>query len=211
MRWVYEWFSPVVWAAYVIYWQIAAAGAKANARIESVGSRVFRTVLLLVGVLLMCWPWIPVAWLYRRFLPMTAEMFWVGAAVTVAGLLFCVWARVTLGRNWSRSVTIKQGHELITAGPYALVRHPIYTGLLTGFAGTAIALGGAARGGGVRADFRIAVVQAAAGRAVDAHGVWGGVCGLFAAYKGADSVGAVSGMCSAAVLSRPNASLLALL
>jgi protein-S-isoprenylcysteine O-methyltransferase Ste14 len=141
MRWVYEWFFPVVWAAYVIYWQIAAAGAKANARIESVGSRVFRTVLLLVGVLLMCWPWIPVAWLYRRFLPMTAEMFWVGAAVTVAGLLFCVWARVTLGRNWSRSVTIKQGHELITAGPYALVRHPIYTGLLTGFAGTAIALG----------------------------------------------------------------------
>jgi protein-S-isoprenylcysteine O-methyltransferase Ste14 len=141
MRWVYEWFFPAVWAAYVIYWQIAAAGAKANARIESVGSRVFRTVLLLVGVLLMCWPWIPVTWLYRRFLPMTAEMFWVGAAVTVAGLLFCVWARVTLGRNWSRSVTIKQGHELITAGPYALVRHPIYTGLLTGFAGTAIALG----------------------------------------------------------------------
>jgi len=141
MRYVYEWLFPAVWVAYLLYWQIAARGAKANERIESVGSRIFRTALLLAGVVLMSVAWIPGAWLYRRLLPMTVEMFWLGAAVTVAGLLFCVWARVTLGRNWSRSVTIKQGHELITRGPYGLVRHPIYTGLLTGFAGTAIALG----------------------------------------------------------------------
>ena len=141
MRWVYEWSFPVFWAAYLTYWQIAAAGAKANQRIESVGSRIFRTVLLLGGVLLMCWPRIPVARLNWRLLPMTAGTFWIGAAVTVGGLLFSVWARVTLGANWSRSVTIKQGHELIRAGPYRLVRHPIYTGLLTGFLGTAIALG----------------------------------------------------------------------
>ena len=56
------------------------------------------------------------------------------------GLGFTVWARLYLGSNWSRSVTIKQGHELITGGPYGLVRHPIYTGLLTGFLGTAIAI-----------------------------------------------------------------------
>src|SRR5450755_3974668 len=66
--------------------------------------------------------------------------FWIGAAVTIAGLLFAVWAREHLGRNWSRSVTIKQGHELITTGPYAVVRHPIYTGILAGLLGTAIAL-----------------------------------------------------------------------
>ena len=58
----------------------------------------------------------------------------------VAGLLFAVWAREHLGRNWSSSVTIKQGHELITTGPYAVVRHPIYTGILAGLLGTAIAL-----------------------------------------------------------------------
>ena len=45
-----------------------------------------------------------------------------------------------LGSNWSSSVTIKRGHELITGGPYSLVRHPIYTGLLTGFLGAAIAI-----------------------------------------------------------------------
>ena len=58
----------------------------------------------------------------------------------VVGLLFAVWARVYLGGNWSSEVTIKQDHELITTGPYALVRHPIYTGILGGMLGTAIAL-----------------------------------------------------------------------
>ena len=51
-----------------------------------------------------------------------------------------MWARHCLGRNWSRSVTIKEDHELIVSGPYTLVRHPIYTGLLTGSLGTAIAM-----------------------------------------------------------------------
>ena len=68
-----------------------------------------------------------------------AWQFWAGALVTAAGLGFTVWARIHLGRNWSGSVTLKQGHELVLTGPYALVRHPIYTGLLVAFAGTALA------------------------------------------------------------------------
>jgi protein-S-isoprenylcysteine O-methyltransferase Ste14 len=50
-------------------------------------------------------------------------------------------ARVYLGRNWSGRATIKEGHELVRNGPYALVRHPIYTGLLIAAIGTAIAFG----------------------------------------------------------------------
>jgi len=83
---------------------------------------------------------IPLPWLYVQLWPSGYWPFWLGAALTVAGLLFAVWAREHLGRNWSRSVTIKQGHELITTGPYAVVRHPIYTGSLTGFLGMAIAI-----------------------------------------------------------------------
>jgi protein-S-isoprenylcysteine O-methyltransferase Ste14 len=65
----------------------------------------------------------------------------VADCVVVAGGAFTVWARITLGRNWSAEVTFKQDHELIESGPYALARHPIYTGLIVMALGTAIDYG----------------------------------------------------------------------
>ena len=73
-----------------------------------------------------------------RLVPRTDSVEWACAALCVAGLVFCCWARVTIGRNWSGIVTLKEDHELIVRGPYALVRHPIYTGLLVMFAATAL-------------------------------------------------------------------------
>jgi protein-S-isoprenylcysteine O-methyltransferase Ste14 len=52
-----------------------------------------------------------------------------------------VWARRHLATNWSADVTLKENHELITSGPYGWARHQIYTGLLLGFIGTALAVG----------------------------------------------------------------------
>ena len=65
----------------------------------------------------------------------------VGALLTVAGVAFAIWARRHIGKNWSAQVTIRKEHELIRSGPYARIRHPIYTGLLFAVAGTAIAIG----------------------------------------------------------------------
>lgn len=62
-------------------------------------------------------------------------------APVVAGLGVAVWARLRLGRNWSGVPALKEGHSLVRAGPYALVRHPIYTGLLLALAGTTLAVG----------------------------------------------------------------------
>ena len=61
--------------------------------------------------------------------------------IVLAGAAFTVWARITLGRNWSAEVTFRQDHELIESGPYALARHPIYTGLIVMALGTAINFG----------------------------------------------------------------------
>ena len=140
MLWFYEWFFPVLWAAFLIYWQVKAVDTKTTQSIEPAASRIVRALTFVIAVVLLSTKRIPLSWLYGQLWPQGLWPFWVGAAVFVGGLLFAVWARVHLGRNWSRSVTIKQGHELIKSGPYAVVRHPIYTGILTGFLGTAIAL-----------------------------------------------------------------------
>ena len=140
MLWFYEAFFPVLWIAFLVYWQIKATNTKATQRLESAASRILRVFIFLIAIVLLSTTRIPLPWLYRQLWPQGLGPFWMGAAVTIAGLLFAVWAREHLGRNWSRSVTIKQGHELITTGPYAVARHPIYTGILTGFLGMAIAI-----------------------------------------------------------------------
>jgi protein-S-isoprenylcysteine O-methyltransferase Ste14 len=140
MLWFYESFFPVVWIVFLLYWQIKAADTKATQRLEPAASRIFRALIFVIAISLLSIPRIPLRWLYVQLWPSGYWPFWLGAAVTVAGLLFAVWAREHLGRNWSRSVTIKEGHELITTGPYAVVRHPIYTGILAGFLGMAIAI-----------------------------------------------------------------------
>jgi protein-S-isoprenylcysteine O-methyltransferase Ste14 len=140
MLWFFESFFPVVWIAFIVYWQIKAADTKTTQRLEPAASRIMRALTLLIVIVLLSTTRIPLPWLYRQLWPPGIWPFVVGAAITVVGLLFAIWARQYLGRNWSHAVTIKQGHELITTGPYALARHPIYTGILTGFLGTAIAL-----------------------------------------------------------------------
>ncbi|MGH9756572.1 MAG: methyltransferase family protein, partial [Candidatus Acidiferrales bacterium] len=79
--------------------------------------------------------------LNRRFLPQRMWIASFGAVVTVAGIGIAVWARRRLGKNWSAEVTIREGHALILSGPYAYIRHPIYSGMLLGILGTAIAVG----------------------------------------------------------------------
>ncbi len=130
-----------MWLVWLVYWLLSARGAKRTARSESRLSRLSHVgPLVLVGVLLSS-PIGVVPVLDERFLPHVEWIYGVAAAVTAAGLLFTVWARSWLGANWSATVTVKQGHDLITGGPYALVRHPIYTGALLAIAGSALAVG----------------------------------------------------------------------
>jgi len=65
----------------------------------------------------------------------------VGLAITVIGLGFAVWARLHIGRNWDALVALKENHQLVRTGPYAIVRHPIYSGFISATLGTAIAQG----------------------------------------------------------------------
>jgi protein-S-isoprenylcysteine O-methyltransferase Ste14 len=66
---------------------------------------------------------------------------WAMVAIVTAGFLFAWWARIYLGRLWSGSITRKEGHRVVDTGPYAIVRHPIYTGLIVAGFATAAATG----------------------------------------------------------------------
>jgi protein-S-isoprenylcysteine O-methyltransferase Ste14 len=139
MNSIYSYLLPAMWLAWSAYWLAMSLRAKAVARKEPVASRLLHIAPLAVAAWLVAAPQTGIDALDAVVVQRREWMYWTGAALTAAGLLFCVAARVTIGGNWSGIVTIKQGHELVSNGPYALVRHPIYTGLLLAFAGTALA------------------------------------------------------------------------
>jgi len=141
MQYIYQYLFYAMWISYIIYWWSMSRNIKVSVRTESLLSRLTRSVSIILAVVLLCLPKLPILVLYLRFLPQSNLCFWSGAIITAGGLCFSVWARCYLGKNWSQAVTIKKDHKLITNGPYALARHPIYTGFLFGFVGTSIALG----------------------------------------------------------------------
>jgi protein-S-isoprenylcysteine O-methyltransferase Ste14 len=132
------WYIDAAWVVWVLVWLALSLRVKKTVRREDVLSRTLHLgPLLLAGLLLFD----------REFalgmlaVPVATRAAWMapaGAAIVTAGLVCAAWARLAIGANWSGTVTVKQEHVLIDTGPYALARHPIYTGLLTALAGTAI-------------------------------------------------------------------------
>ena len=141
MNYIYNYLFLVTWISYFVYWRLMAKDVKSSVRTESTLSRLIRAISIILAFLLLWIPKFPISLLTIRFLPDSYLVFWIGFIVTTGGLYFSVWARKCLGKNWSQAVTIKDDHQLIKDGPYAIVRHPIYTGLLLGFIGTSIAVG----------------------------------------------------------------------
>jgi protein-S-isoprenylcysteine O-methyltransferase Ste14 len=126
-----------MWVAFVAFWIFEATRAKRAARGSALPSLVRALVLIAIFLLIR----ISFGMHLLRGLPGPIHpspiVAITGAAVCALGIGVAMWARVYLGRNWGMPMSLREGHELVTTGPYALVRHPIYTGILLALVGTA--------------------------------------------------------------------------
>ena len=129
----------VIWSGWLVSWLLAARWTAKTVARQSISSRLAQSGLLWGGAALLFLRPTGSGFLTRSPYPLAAWVGWSGVALTVLGLGFTGWARVHLGRFWSGAVTLKAEHALVRSGPYALTRHPIYTGLLLAMTGTALA------------------------------------------------------------------------
>jgi protein-S-isoprenylcysteine O-methyltransferase Ste14 len=118
-----------LWGAWVVSWMLAALWSDRAEKRASLGSQALYRLLMAAGAVLF---FIPAHGYYGvlRLWHVTWTEAWAAVALTAGGFLFTWWARVHLGRLWSGNITKKADHRVVDTGPYALVRHPIYTGLL---------------------------------------------------------------------------------
>jgi protein-S-isoprenylcysteine O-methyltransferase Ste14 len=130
-----------VWAVFGLYWIAVARGGKATQTGEMPLYRLLRLAILVITFTLLFWERTAIGFLARRFMPQLPAIAYAGFLATLAGLTTAVWARIHLGQYWSDKVVLKVDHQLIRTGPYAYMRHPIYSGVLLGVAGTALVLG----------------------------------------------------------------------
>ncbi len=130
-----------IWAAFGIYWLTAGLKGKAAQTQESPRYRLLRLGILAITFALLFWGRAAFGFLGRRFVFESRIVSYAAFSLALAGLAVAVWARVHLGQYWSDKVVLKVDHQLIRSGPYAYMRHPIYSGVLLGVAGTALLLG----------------------------------------------------------------------
>jgi protein-S-isoprenylcysteine O-methyltransferase Ste14 len=127
----------LLWVVFILYWILSSKKVKQTKYIKktSLGGIIPRMILVLIIVLLFTTPFFS-----NHFIESNIYNQMFGLVICAFGIAFAIWARITLGENWSANpVELKKEHKLIITGPYKLVRHPIYSGVILGLLGTTIA------------------------------------------------------------------------
>jgi protein-S-isoprenylcysteine O-methyltransferase Ste14 len=127
------------WMCLDFRWVLAPRGAQPAVGVSL--SRLGALVLAIIPHALYCLPLTGVPILGQRLIPRLPALEMVGVVMCVGGVGLAVWARRIIAKNWSGTITIPSQHTLVQKGPYAIVRHPIYLGLLLSQAGMILALG----------------------------------------------------------------------
>jgi protein-S-isoprenylcysteine O-methyltransferase Ste14 len=139
---LYRWIIAGLWLLFIAYWAVAAVGAKRNAGKHRWGIQIALRIALvsLVFALLQSRSLRELLGEIQRRAGHSAVLGWSGVALCLLGFGLAMNARRHLGRNWGMPMSRKQDAQLVTSGPYAFIRHPIYTGLLLATLGSAMGI-----------------------------------------------------------------------
>lgn len=131
----------IPWYVFGAYWLVSWLRVNPVKAREKSRDRWLTIGVVVVAFNLLFANWLRIGPLRLRFVAEEAWITWIGIVLTWLGVAIAVWARYCIGVYWSARVTLKEGHQLIRTGPYAFVRHPIYTGMLLGAIGATLVVG----------------------------------------------------------------------
>jgi protein-S-isoprenylcysteine O-methyltransferase Ste14 len=130
-----------LWIAWLASWGVAAFWSNRTEKGGAIAPEIAFRILFWASATLLLAPFPDHYYAQVQFWRLDAALKWILVALTASGLLFVWWARIHLGRLWSDWLTKKAGHHVVDTGPYRLVRHPIYSGLIFAAFATAIEKG----------------------------------------------------------------------
>ena len=139
---IVHWIIAALWLVFLGYWAIAAIGVKRNVKAGSWWKHAaFRVAIAALIVVAVSIPAVRRALrLAHPHLGHDPLLGAIGALLVALGVGLAIFARIYIGRNWGTPMSQKQDPELVTGGPYAFVRHPIYSGIILATLGTTIGL-----------------------------------------------------------------------
>lgn len=128
----------ICWIVFSIYWAIRGIRRRRSKRKAALIFTVLNNGLLYVGFILVLLGRSVPSSLSLLFLPQAIPIHITGTVFVIVGIGFAIWSRQLLRNNWNRDVVIMEDQQFIHSGPYAIVRHPIYTGILLALFGTTL-------------------------------------------------------------------------
>jgi protein-S-isoprenylcysteine O-methyltransferase Ste14 len=139
-REVFHLLVEVPWIVFVLYWIVSAIRTRDTLQTESFASRYAILLIEVAGFVLLFRHSAAIGFLGNRFMHRTLASAIVGSILTWMGIGLAIWARYHLAEYWSARITIKEDHQLIRTGPYARLRHPIYSGIVLAAIGSAVVI-----------------------------------------------------------------------
>jgi len=138
---LYQRIGGGMWVLFCVVWLIGSVGAKRTASRRHLWTQMpLRLAIVVVLLALLASRWGGELLRSGAAILSSHAAGLIGLVLCILGIGYAIWARIVIGTNWGMPMTLKENPQLVTTGPYAQVRHPIYSGVLLAMLGSALAI-----------------------------------------------------------------------